>query len=152
MTIAHLAPALSLMDHWGSAQSRFRLRAGAWRLFFEPTAHGVTRYPKSAGQSAQRTAFLIGTQNFFALRFTVTIRLWFRTAAPPTVVTFVALLSIFRQAVLDDLFAATVVAFDNRYDHMGETITSHPLEPLPSLVVILTENAAEPAIESSWGG
>jgi cold shock CspA family protein len=33
--------------------------------------------------------------------------------------------------VLDDLFAAAVVAINNLRDHTGQTITPYPVEPLP---------------------
>ena len=95
------------------------LKGGSVASFFEPVADRIACHAKGACQAAQTTALLVGAQNLFALLCGVTIGLWLLAAAALAVLTQVALLPIFRQAMLDDFFAAAVVAFDNLRDHTG---------------------------------
>ena len=124
MTTTRPVPGRSIPGQRNQARRASRSRAGASVLFFEPAADRVAGDAEGPGQAAQTTALLIGAQDLFALFFGVAIGLWLLAAAPLAVLAQVALLPIFCQAVLDDLFATAVVALDMLSDHYGVRLSS----------------------------
>ena len=114
-----------------AARLTWRLVPGASFFFPEPLRHGIARHAKGACQAAQGTAFLVSAQNFCALFFGIPIWLGRFAATAVTVVTEIALLLIFCEAVFHEVVASTVGARHKFGNHSGEGITSLPLEPLP---------------------
>ena len=104
-------------------------------LFFfpQPLRDRVARHAKGARQAAQAAPFFVGAQNFFALLLRVTVRLRRFPATALTVMTEIALLLIFREAMLHEVGATTVGARHKFGNHSGERIISLPLEPLPEM-------------------
>lgn len=117
MTTVHPVPARWPADRQDQAPARFHSGAGASLLFFEPGADGLARHAESPGQTAQGTALFVSSQNLFALRFRVAVRLRVVPAAPATVVTEVSLLAVSGQAVPDNVFAAAVRAGNHLRNH-----------------------------------
>jgi len=100
--------------------------------FFEPTRDGVAGHAESAGQAAQRTALVIGPQDFLPLLRGVAVGLWLLAAAAPTIVAQVTLFAIAGATVPDQIVALAINAFDRNRNHTGEFTLSHQIEPPPA--------------------
>jgi hypothetical protein len=110
MTTTHPTQALWHQAHLGLARKAFHLAAGVCWLFFEPTAHGITRNAESASQATQRRALLVSSQDLFTFLIGVAIRLRVITAAAIAIITVIALLAVSGQSIADEIVATAMAA------------------------------------------
>ena len=131
MTIAHLVPVQSPSDQTAQAQGGSWSTPGVELLFFEPVADRITRHAKGALQTAQGTAFFVGTENLFPLFFGVTIGLRILAAAALANFAPEALFPIAGVPVSNQLFTFAVTTSQGDDNHAPQSLSSHLICPLP---------------------
>ena len=115
-----------------------RAKEGKLAAFFEPAGYGVARDPESAREAPETGAFLVSAKYLLAPLWRIGVRSRVLTALPVAIVAEVLLLAIWSLAVLDDIFAATVIAGDELSNHYA--VISFDLEPLPTNLDALAVN------------
>lgn len=133
MTIIHPIPRRCCQ--LSPVPSRWYSKVGGQPPFFEPGADGFARDAKDSFQSPQRTTLLIGFENLFLRVQAITRRLRLLAATALTSLTPIALFAIARVSITHKLFAAAVTAFQGDSDHSLDYALSHPITPLPTILL-----------------
>ena len=117
MTTTHPTPKRSWPTPADQAARAFHSKRGATRLFFEPTAHGLTGDCEGPLQASEAAAFFVSPQNNLTFSFTVTVGGRIFTTAALTIVAPITLLAVGREAVPNQFFTAAMAAFKCDVDH-----------------------------------
>jgi glucan phosphoethanolaminetransferase (alkaline phosphatase superfamily) len=110
MTKVRPIPVSSSQAHFEPALVKYHSRAGVARLFFEPTANGVTSHTESASEAAQAASFFVCAQYFLALLLRVPVRLRVIATTATTVVAVITLFAISSQAITHDIVTTAMAA------------------------------------------
>ena len=131
MTTSHPVPMSWLVPRLALALATSQLRAGARRLFFDPTAYSVAGHPEGATQAAQARAFFIGAQYFIAFLFSISVRLRVITTTSPAIIAVIALFTIPGQAIAHQIVTTTMATLyidcNHRMRLPSLTLLSHYL-------------------------
>jgi hypothetical protein len=110
MTKARPIPVPSSQARLGPAFVKYYSRAGAARLFFEPTTNSVTSHTESASQAAQTASFFVCAQDFLTFFLRVTNRLRVVATTASAFVALIALFAISSQAIAHDIVTTAMAA------------------------------------------
>src|SRR3954453_18117634 len=128
-TKEHSSSSSSTRSSEGGVGSKVRDRGGNLAAFFEPAGYCVARDPEGARKTPEAGAFLVSAKDLLTPFRRVGVGARVLAALPTAIVAEVLLFAVGSPAVLDDVFAAAVVADDESSNHSW--ILPFGLDPLP---------------------